>query len=515
MNRAHVAQTLLAASACALWLLRRAARRRARPSSASASLGSALLERTRQLDAADELAHLRARFAFPRGVPVYLCGHSLGLQPDRAAQLVADELVQWATLGERGHFTGPSWLSYHERVRAPLARLVGAREHEVVAMNSLTVNLHLLMASFYAPTAARHAIVIEGGAFPSDRYAVTSHAALRGYGGADGSGAVRELWPEAAGGETLRTEAILAWIEEHGGGVALMLLSGVQYYTGQLFDIAAITAAARARGIVVGWDLAHAAGNVPLALHEWGVDFAAWCSYKYLNGARARRAPQLPPPSSPSRARSRTAAAAPARAAGPGAIGGAFVHDTHCGADALAAGRAPKRMAGWWGNDAATRFRMGPDFVPAPGADGWQLSNPPIFQLAALRGSLELFDAAGLGRLRAKAVRLTEHALELLAALEEELPRPKGGAGHFDVITPRDASARGAQLSVRVRPADSGADRAAAVQAELARAHGVECDYRRPHVLRVGLCPLYVSFGDVHAFVCALGHCLRHMPPAE
>lgn len=257
---------------------RRAWRARLPAQPPSADLAEALV-----LDASDELAPLHEHFAMPEGVNVYLCGHSLGLMPASAAALVREELELWQTLGERGHFTGPHWLSYHERVRAPLARLVGASDLEVVAMNSLTVNLHLLMASFYAPTKERYKIVIEAGAFPSDRIAVRSHAALRGYGGDE---AIIELRP-SEGCETLTTAEVLAFIAARGDEVALLLLSGVQYYTGQRFEMGPISAAGRAAGCVVGWDLAHAVGNVPLRLHEWGVDFAAWCSYKYLNGEHA------------------------------------------------------------------------------------------------------------------------------------------------------------------------------------------------------------------------------------
>ena len=256
------------------------------PPSPPTSPPSVELAEALALDASDELATLRRHFEMPAGVNVYLCGHSLGLMPAPAAALVREELDLWLRLGERGHFTGPNWLSYHERVRAPLARLVGASSLEVVAMNSLTVNLHLLMASFYNPSNSRFKIVIEAGAFPSDRIAVRSHAALRGY---DAASAIVELRPRD-GRDTLETADVLAYIAERGHEVALFLLAGVQYYSGQLFEIGPITAAARAQGCAVGWDLAHAVGNVPLRLHEWGVDFAAWCSYKYLNGARGARA---------------------------------------------------------------------------------------------------------------------------------------------------------------------------------------------------------------------------------
>lgn len=274
--------------------LRRLASRRPLASALAALAEPPTAERAEALalDAADEVGALRRHFQMPADVRVYMCGHSLGLMPARAAELVREELELWRTLGERGHFTGPNWLSYHERVRAPLARLVGASALEVVAMNALTVNLHLLMASFYAPTRARHKIVIEAGAFPSDRIAVRSHARHRGY---DEDDAIIELRPRD-GRETLTTADVLAFVAERGHEVALFLLAGVQYYSGQLFEIEAITAAARAQGCVVGWDLAHAVGNVPLRLHEWGVDFAAWCSYKYLNGTSCLAPPRRSSP---------------------------------------------------------------------------------------------------------------------------------------------------------------------------------------------------------------------------
>ncbi|KAG8465908.1 hypothetical protein KFE25_005478 [Diacronema lutheri] len=468
------------------------------PPSPPTSPPSVELAEALALDASDELATLRRHFEMPAGVNVYLCGHSLGLMPAPAAALVREELDLWLRLGERGHFTGPNWLSYHERVRAPLARLVGASSLEVVAMNSLTVNLHLLMASFYNPSNSRFKIVIEAGAFPSDRIAVRSHAALRGY---DAASAIVELRPRD-GRDTLETADVLAYIAERGHEVALFLLAGVQYYSGQLFEIGPITAAARAQGCAVGWDLAHAVGNVPLRLHEWGVDFAAWCSYKYLN-------------------------------AGPGAIGGAFVHSRHCAPDVASSARAPRRLAGWWGNDPAVRFQMRADaFVPQPGADGWQLSNPPILQLAALRGALAVFDEARIERLVAKAASLTTLALALLDRLAERLRATRaadaawaarhGGDGAraeaadaaaerapppLQVLTPRDPTHRGAQLSVRFAPAGSPAaplDRAEALQRVLAGAHGVEVDYRRPDVLRFGFVPLYTRHEDVVATVAAL-----------
>lgn len=452
----------IAGVGCAAWLVYRRL--------VALRLDANAQEATR-LDAADPLAYIRREFSFPRAAPVYMCGHSLGLMPRRAAELVHEELDAWAKLGERGHFEGPRWLSYHTRVRQSLASLVGAKPLEVVAMNSLTVNLHLLLASFYRPTPTRATIVIEAHAFPSDRYAVQSWAE---HFGLDPAETIVELAP-AAGRDTLTTEEVLDWIQSRGDTVAVFLLSGVQYYTGQWFDMEAITKAGRARGAAVGWDLAHCVGNVPLELHDWGVDFAAWCSYKYLN-------------------------------AGPGAIAGAFVHERHCAEEALRAGTAPPRLAGWWGNDESTRFRMGHKFVPAAGADGWQLSNPPILQLAALRGSLEVFDEAQMPRLHLKAVSLTTFALRLLDDLSNDL-----GAAAFAVITPRDPKDRGTQLSLRFVRMRDDEDVAEQLQAMLAAGHGggvVETDYRRPDVLRFAPCALYCRHADVLALVVALRRCL-------
>ncbi|HEX6852110.1 MAG TPA: kynureninase [Candidatus Polarisedimenticolaceae bacterium] len=390
------------------------------------------------LDAADPLARFRDRFELPTGPDgrslVYLAGNSLGLMPRAARAYVAQELDDWARLGVEGHFHAKTpWYGYHETLRDPLARLVGALPGEVVAMNSLTVNLHLMLATFYRPTPSRHAILIEEKAFPSDIYAAQSQATLRG------------LDPASSVLVVPETE-VLETLERRGGEIAVVLLSGVQYYGGRLFDIPAITRAARSKGCVVGWDLAHAAGNVPLELHDWNVDFAAWCSYKYLN-------------------------------AGPGAIAGCFVHERHASNVAL------PRMGGWWGNDPETRFRMhlNETFVPRATADGWQLSNPPILAMAPLRASLEIFDEAGIGPLRSKSLRLTA----FLEALLEAVP-----GSPFEILTPRDPEARGCQLSLRVK--DRPRERFAALEAA-----GVVADFRPPEVIRVAPVPLYNSFHDV------------------
>ncbi|MCZ7647486.1 MAG: kynureninase [Planctomycetota bacterium] len=409
-----------------------------------------LEEDARRLDAADPLRGYRERFhvpALPDGRSVaYFCGNSLGLQPKRARDLLVEELDEWRRRAVNGHFEGARpWFAYHEQFREPAARLIGALPSEVVTMNSLTVNLHLLMVSFYRPTRERFKILMEEPAFPSDTYAAQSQLRFHGFDLAAGLLRLRPREGEAA----LRTEDILARIETEGASIALVLLGGVNFVTGQWFDMPRITEAARRAGCTVGWDLAHAAGNVPLRLHDWGADFAAWCSYKYLN-------------------------------AGPGAVAGCFVHERHARSPDLV------RFAGWWGNDPATRFRMqlNETFVPREGADGWQISNPPIFALAPLLASLELFDAAGMDALRAKSLRLTGY----LEFLLDRLP-----AGFIEVATPRDPARRGCQLSIRVP------GRAKALRARL-EAAGVVCDFREPDTLRVAPAPLYNSFHDVWRF---------------
>jgi len=408
-------------------------------------------ESSRQLDAEDPLRLFRERFHLPAdaaGRPlIYFVGNSLGLMPRATRQIVAQELDDWARLGVDGHFDAATpWYSYHETLRAPAARLVGALPNEVVCMNSLTVNLHLLMATFYRPTKSRHKILMEDPAFPSDTYAIKSQIAHHGFGPNESL-----LLARAREGEhTIRQEDIAALLEKHGHETALVLLAGVNFFTGQLFDIAEITAAAQKRGCMVGIDLAHAAGNVPLALHDWKVDFAVWCSYKYLNS-------------------------------GPGAVAGAFVHERH------ATNRELPRFAGWWGNDPATRFRMHlePDFVPVASADSWQLSNPPILALAPLRTSLAIFDeAGGMEKLRAKSLRLTGY-LELLL---DQMP-----SRIFSVITPRQPNERGAQLSILVHEHPK----------ELFKkleAAGVKTDFREPNVIRVAPVPLYNTFHEVWRF---------------
>ncbi|MET0279641.1 MAG: kynureninase [Steroidobacteraceae bacterium] len=415
---------------------------------------STLLQRACDLDAADPLGPLRARFALPAGPDgaplVYLCGHSLGLAPLDARRYVSEELDSWESLGVAGHHEGRRpWIGYAQLLKRQLAAVAGAREHEVVAMNSLTVNLHLLMASFFRPQGRRRCIVIEAGAFPSDRHAVLGQ--LRWH-GLDAHSTLIEIAP-AAGQDLIDLAQLEALLAARGDEVALVLWPGVQYLTGQSFDLGRVARAARRAGASCGFDLAHAIGNVPLALHDSDADFAAWCSYKYLN-------------------------------AGPGALGGAFVHERH-------AQSALPRLAGWWGHEGSTRFRMDPQFTPERGADGWQVSNPPIFSAAPLLASLALFEAAGMTALRAKSLAMGQF---LLDALREEF------AGTLQVVTPLEAQARGGQLSLRV---SAGRERGRAAFAALGQA-GVVADWREPDVIRVAAAPLYNQYADLARFLLAL-----------
>jgi len=408
------------------------------------------------MDAADPLRAFRAEFLVPRhggGEQVYFVGNSLGLQPRAARQHVLEVLDKWADEAVEGHFRGDTaWMGYHALVREPLARLVGARPAEVVAMNTLTVNLHLMLASFYRPCGQRRAILIEAGAFPSDRHAVESQIRLHGL---DPAQELIELEPDQPGGTT-SMEAIAAAITEHGPRLALVLWPGVQYRTGQAFDLAAISAAAHAQGALAGFDLAHAVGNLQLDLHESQADFAVWCHYKYVN-------------------------------AGPGAIGGCFVHERHASADL-------PRLAGWWGHQASTRFRMGPQFVPTPGAEGWQLSNPPILALAPLRASLEQFDrAGGMAALRAKSLKLT--------GFLDQLVRQRLG-DVLEIVTPADPAQRGCQLSLRVL---GGRERGRQLFEYLAST-GILGDWREPDVIRISPAPLYNRFGEVLHLVEEVEH---------
>ncbi|MEE8141632.1 MAG: kynureninase [Planctomycetota bacterium] len=393
----------------------------------------------RDLDARDPLAGFRDRFHIPLGQdgkPLhYFCGNSLGLQPKEARSFLERELEDWRDLAVHGHFRARTpWYSYHEVFRESGALLVGAQPGEVVMMNALTVNLHLMMVSFYRPTPERYKILIEENTFPSDVFAVQSQLRYHGFDPAEGLMVLKAK----------DTQEIEEFLEQHGSEIALVMLGGVNYFTGQLFNMACITAAAHRQGCVVGFDLAHAAGNVPLSLHDWNVDFAVWCNYKYVN-------------------------------AGPGAVAGCFVHERHAQQDEL------PRFAGWWGNDPEQRFVMLSQFEPRHGADGWQISNPPIFSMAPLRASLAIFEEAGLTELRKKSELLTGY-LEFL--IDEITGEP------LAILTPRQPEARGCQLSIRVH-------RKPRELLGTLEAHGMVCDFREPDVIRVAPVPLYNTFHEV------------------
>ena len=403
------------------------------------------------MDTQDPLRDFREQFYLPLGKDrkplIYFAGNSLGLMPKSARRVVEEELDNWAKLGaEAHHAAGTPWYSYHEEPRAPTARLVGAKPIEVICMNSLTVNLHLMMATFYRPTKSRFKILMEEPAFPSDTYAIKTQIVHHGLNPEDALILARPRKGES----TIRTKDILDLIEKNVDQLAVVMIGAVNFFTGQLFDVRKITAIAREHGIVAGFDLAHAIGNVPLSLHEWNVDFAVWCSYKYLN-------------------------------AGPGAVAGAFVHERHATNTKL------PRLAGWFGNDPNTRFRLHlePDFIPVASADAWQISNPPIFSMASLRASLAVFDqAGGIDPLRSKSTRLTGYLEFLLSEI---------GSKKFSVITPRDPNGRGCQLSIVAHQHPK------QLHEELVAA-GVKCDFREPNVIRVAPAPLYNTFHEVWRF---------------
>ncbi|MCB2409199.1 kynureninase [Hymenobacter lucidus] len=401
-----------------------------------------------ELDAQDALRDFRNRFHIPLTPEgrstVYLCGNSLGLQPKAARAAVEAEFESWEKQGVEGHFHGTSpWMHYHETLTASTARLVGAKPVEVVVMNNLTTNLHLLLISFYRPTAMRYKVLMEGGAFPSDQYALESQVRMHGLAPEE---AIVELVPRP-GEHTLRSEDILAKIQELGNTLATVIIGGVNYYTGQAFDMAAITQAGHAVGATVGFDLAHAAGNLKLALHDWDVDFACWCSYKYLNS-------------------------------GPGGTSGVFVHERFANRPDL------PRLAGWWGHDPSDRFQMKKGFRPMTGAAGWQLSNAQIFPMAIHRAALGLVDeAGGMAALRQKSELLTAYLEFLVRNLD--LPREM-----LEIITPADPAARGCQLSMLVH--HNGRQ-----LFDFLAAAGIIADWREPNVIRLAPVPLYNSFGDV------------------
>ena len=402
------------------------------------------------MDIADPLARYREQFNFPLEhngrAPVYLCGNSLGLQPKLAVQYVEEELQNWKNYAVDGHFhSDRPWISYHRQCAAGFATLTGAKSSEVVAMNTLTVNLHLLMASFYRPTQERYKIVIESQAFPSDRYAAASQLRMHGF---DADEGLLE-WMPREGGSRLHTEDLAAMLAEHGDSIALLLLPGVQYYTGQVIDMEAVCDLGRAHGCKVGLDLAHGIGNVDLKLHDWAPDFAAWCTYKYLN-------------------------------AGPGAIAGAFVPERNCSPENL------DQLHGWWGHDEATRFKMAKSFTPAAGAELWQMSNPPILSLAPVVGSLKVFEEAGLAAIREKSKKLTGFLDWLVTTRFGD---------RIGTITPEDA--RGCQLSLVVNDKSINAKGVFDKLCEL----NVTPDWREPDVIRVAPVPLYNNFDDVYEFI--------------
>ena len=405
-------------------------------------------EFVREMDAADPLAGYRDRFYIPLNADgsevIYFTGNSLGLMPKTARGFVDQELDDWQKLAVEGHVKAKHpWLPYHEFLTEQTARIIGAKPIETVVMNSLTVNLHLLLVSFFKPVGERRKVVIEKGAFPSDHYAIESQIRCHGL---DPRETLIELAPRE-GESTLRTEDIVEAIERDGDSIATVLLGGVNYYSGQAFDMETITEAGHRVGAMVGFDLAHAVGNLELRMHDWDVDFAVWCSYKYLNG-------------------------------GPGAVAGAFVNERFANSFDLC------RLAGWWGHDKESRFLMGPEFRPIPGAEGWQISNSPILQMAALRASLEIFDEVGMPALREKSEKLTGY----LEFLIDEI-----GDDRISIVTPRDPAQRGCQLSIRVQ----GGDRSLH---ERIVSKGISADWREPDVIRVTPVPLYNKYAEVHRF---------------
>jgi kynureninase len=408
-------------------------------------------EFAKTLDEKDPLKHLRDMFYIPLMFGkecIYLTGNSLGLQPKRTQDYVVDELEDWATLGVEGHFYARNpWMPYHEIFTRQLSKIVGCKEHEVVVMNSLSVNLHLLMVSFYRPTKQRYKIICEAKAFPSDQYAFETQAQFHGFNAAE---AVIEVSPRE-GEHTLRTEDILSVIKQHGDNIAVVLFGGVNYYTGQLFDMKAITEAAHAAGAYAGFDLAHAAGNVELKLHDWNVDFACWCSYKYLNS-------------------------------GPGGVAGAYINEKHV------SNKEIPRFAGWWGYKKETRFKMDKGFEPILTAEGWQLSNAPVLSMAAHKAALDVFEEAGWEQLQEKRKLLSGYLHFVLNELNDKQKEKV-----LEIITPSNEEERGCQVSILMLK--NGKD----VFNELTR-QGVISDWREPNVIRVAPVPFYNSFEDVWKF---------------
>ncbi len=404
-------------------------------------------EYARDQDQTDILFPFRERFLFPQheGEDVrYFCGNSLGLQPKSVSYLMDKELSDWARYGVEGHFkAGYPWFSYHHFFAERLAKIVGANKDEVVAMNTLTVNLHMLMLSFYRPSGKRYKILMEAGAFPSDQYAIETQVRMHGY---DPEDAIIEITP-AEGANLIEDADIINAINEAGDSLALVMIGGVNYYTGQFFDLENITKAAHNAGAYAGFDLAHAVGNIPMKLHDWNVDFACWCSYKYLNS-------------------------------GPGGVGGAYVHERH--------GNDPTlfRLGGWWGNDEKTRFKMQKGFIPQKGAASWQMSNAPVFNMVAHNASLDIFDKAGIDTLREKSIKLTGY-MEFLLRQITHLP--------FEIITPTEPSRRGCQLSMLF--GDKGRE-----VFDTLTSKGIIADWREPNVIRIAPVPLYNTFEDCYKF---------------
>ncbi len=401
------------------------------------------------LDTEDPLRSYRSKFFIPKQENgeecIYLCGNSLGLQPRSTRKYIDQELKDWENLGVEGHFEAKNpWMPYHEILTDKMAKIIGARSNEVIVMNSLTVNLHLMMVSFYRPTTKRHKILIEGNAFPSDQYAVKSQIEFHGYSVSD---SLIELIPRKEE-STMRTEDIIKIIEKEGDSIALIMIGGLNYYTGQAFDMKAITEAGHRKGCKVGFDLAHAVGNLCLQLHDWNVDFAVWCTYKYLNS-------------------------------GPGGVAGCFVHQNHVKSKSI------PRFTGWWGHDKETRFLMDDQFIPIPSAEGWQLSNAPILSMAALNASLDIFDEVGMQSIQRKARNLTGYLEYLLFEIKSDF---------IEVITPNNKNERGSQLSIRVINSNKSLF-------DKITKKGVIADWREPNVIRVAPIPLYNSYSDVYKFV--------------
>lgn len=406
------------------------------------------LDYAKQEDAKDSLATFRNKFHIPKNANgeelIYLCGNSLGLQPTITSEYIKEVLADWAKFGVEGHVKGKHpWLPYHELLTENMAKIVGAKPSEVIVMNTLTTNLHLMMVSFYQPTKTKYKIVVESDAFPSDKYAVESQLKFNGIDPKDGL----ILWKPRNDEELCRFEDLEEIMKNHGDEITLLMIGSTNYYTGQSFPLKKITELGHKYGCLVGFDLAHGAGNIQPNLHETGADFAVWCTYKYLNS-------------------------------GPGSLGGCFVHERHANNEKL------NRFAGWWGHNKKTRFNMRHEFDALPGAEGWQLSNPPILSMAAIRASLDTFAEAGFENLRKKSEKLTGYLEFLLDEMKND---------SISVITPRNPEERGCQLSIQVKNADKN------LHTKLTEA-GVISDWREPDVIRVAPAPLYNSFEDVYRF---------------